>query len=212
MTDLKLFTSESVTPGHPDKICDQISDAILDDLLTQDPTSRVAVETLVTTGLVQVAGEITTEGFADVERLVRSKIAEIGYNSPILGFDARSCGIIISIGRQSPDIAAGVDESLEHQTGSSKDLLDLQGAGDQGIMFGFATDETPNFMPMAIDTAHKLSKRLSDARNTNELNYLRPDGKTQVTIGFEDSIPKTINTVVVSAQHDEIGRDRATAT
>ena len=203
MTNLRLFTSESVTEGHPDKICDQISDAILDDLLSQDAQSRVAVETLVTTGLVQVAGEVTTEGFADVERLVRGKIADIGYDSPKLGFDARSCGIIISIGSQSPDIAAGVDASFEQQSGAQVDQRDTQGAGDQGIMFGYATDETPNLMPIAINTAHLLSRRLAEVRKDGTLGYLRPDGKTQVTIGFEGATPKTIDTVVVSAQHDE---------
>lgn len=203
MAEIKLFTSESVTEGHPDKICDQISDAILDDLLEQDPNSRVAVETLVTTGLVQVAGEVTTQGYAEVERLVRGKIAQIGYDAPELAFDARSCGIIISIGSQSPDIAAGVDASLEKQSGIALNDRDLQGAGDQGIMFGFATDETPNYMPIAIDTAHKLSRKLAEVRKTGTLPYLRPDGKTQVTIGFENSVPKTIDTVVVSAQHNE---------
>ncbi len=203
MTELKLFTSESVTEGHPDKICDQISDAILDDLLNQDANSRVAVETLVTTGLVQVAGEVTTEGYADVERLVRKKISDIGYDSPALAFDARSCGIIISIGSQSPDIAAGVNVSLEKQTGEAADTRDSQGAGDQGIMFGYATDETTNYMPIAIDTAHKLSRKLAEVRKNSTLGYLRPDGKTQVTIGFENSVPKTIDTVVLSAQHDE---------
>jgi S-adenosylmethionine synthetase len=201
MTHLKLFTSESVTEGHPDKICDQISDAILDDLLSQDVNSRVAVEALVTTGLVQVAGEVTTEGYADVERLVRRKIAEIGYDSPDLGFDARSCGIIISIGRQSPDIAAGVANSLEQQIGKAVDANDSQGAGDQGIMFGYATDETANLMPIAIDTAHRLGQRLAEVRKYKTLGYLRPDGTTQVTIGFDGNAPKTVETVVVSAQH-----------
>ena len=199
---LKLFTSESVTEGHPDKICDQISDAILDDLLAQDPQSRVAVETLVTTGLVHVAGEVTTEGYVEIPSVVRERILEIGYTSSEIGFDGKSCGVSVSIGAQSPDIAQGVSLGFENRTQSSKDPYDLQGAGDQGIMFGYASDETPTLMPAAISLAHQLSERLAKVRKTNQIGYLRPDGKTQVTVGFEGGVPKTIETVVLSTQHN----------
>lgn len=202
MNSLRLFTSESVTEGHPDKICDQISDTILDAILEQDANSRVAVETMVTTGLVHLAGEVTTEGYVEIPQLVREKIRQIGYTSSDIGFDGSSCGVSVSIGQQSPDIAAGVDHGLEARTLSSKDMRDEQGAGDQGIMFGYATDESPNLMPFAINTAHRLAQRLSDVRKTGLLPFLRPDGKTQVTIGYEGSVPRTIDTVVLSTQHN----------
>ncbi len=201
MSELRLFTSESVTEGHPDKICDQISDSILDAMLAEDPTSRVAVETLVTTGLVHVAGEVTTRGYVDIPTLVRDKIVDIGYNSSEVSFDGRSCGVSVSIGAQSPDIAQGVDEAFEARTEDSRDAFDRQGAGDQGIMFGFATTETPQLMPVPIWLAHRLSERLAEVRKTGVLEYLRPDGKTQVTIGYEGNVPKTVQTVVVSTQH-----------
>jgi S-adenosylmethionine synthetase len=201
MSDLRLFTSESVTEGHPDKICDQISDTILDALLTEDPHSRVAVETLVTTGLVHVAGEVTTEAYVEIPSIVRKCITEIGYNSSDVWFDGRSCGVEISIGGQSPDIAQGVDDAYETREQASVDDFDKQGAGDQGIMFGYATRETPSLMPIPIWIAHRLSERLSAVRKSGELSWLRPDGKTQVTIGYEGIIPRTVETVVVSAQH-----------
>jgi S-adenosylmethionine synthetase len=200
-TTLRLFTSESVTEGHPDKICDQISDSILDALLAEDAHSRVAVETLVTTGLVHVAGEVTTSGYVDIPSIVRSTISEIGYNSSDVWFDGRSCGVSISIGGQSPDIAQGVDHAIENREEASTDAGDLQGAGDQGIMFGFATTETPEFMPLPIWLAHRLSERLAAVRKEGIADFLRPDGKTQVTIGYEGAIPRTVETVVVSAQH-----------
>lgn len=202
MTILRLFTSESVTEGHPDKVCDQISDTILDAMLEQDPNSRVAVETMVTTGLVHLAGEVTTEGYVEIPQLVRQKISEIGYNSSDVGFDGASCGVSVSIGQQSSDIAAGVDAGYESRELSSDDRLDAQGAGDQGIMFGYATNETPNLMPLAINTAHRLAERLAQVRKSGELEFLRPDGKTQVTIGYEGTIPRTIDTVVLSTQHN----------
>jgi S-adenosylmethionine synthetase len=201
MSDLRLFTSESVTEGHPDKICDQISDTILDALLTEDPHSRVAVETLVTTGLVHVAGEVTTEAYVEIPSIVRKCITEIGYNSSDVWFDGRSCGVEISIGGQSPDIAQGVDDAYETREQASVDDFDKQGAGDQGIMFGYATRETPSLMPIPIWIAHRLSERLSAVRKSGELSWLRPDGKTQVTIGYEGIVPRTVETVVVSAQH-----------
>ncbi|HPM53160.1 MAG TPA: methionine adenosyltransferase, partial [Rhodoglobus sp.] len=200
-TDLRLFTSESVTEGHPDKICDQISDSILDAMLTEDPRARVAVETLVTTGLVHVAGEVTTSGYVDIPSIVRDKITSIGYDSSDVWFDGRSCGVSISIGSQSPDIAQGVDSAFEAREESSSDAGDQQGAGDQGIMFGYATTETPELMPIPIWLAHRLAERLAEVRHTGTLEYLRPDGKTQVTVGYEGSIPRTIDTVVVSTQH-----------
>ena len=200
-TALRLFSSESVTEGHPDKICDQISDSILDALLQVDPQARVAVETLVTTGLVHVAGEVTTSGYVDIPTIVRKRISEIGYNSSDVWFDGRSCGVSVSIGGQSPDIAAGVDHAQETREESSGDADDLQGAGDQGIMFGFATTETPELMPLPIWLAHRLAERLAFVRKSGLVDYLRPDGKTQVTIGYDGAIPRTVETVVVSTQH-----------
>jgi len=202
MSELRLFTSESVTEGHPDKICDQISDAILDAMLEQDPNSRVAVETMVTTGLVHVAGEVTTAGYVEIPRIVREKVQEIGYTSSDIGFDGASCGVSISIGQQSPDIAQGVDTGFETREGGSADRFDSQGAGDQGIMFGYATNETKTLMPTAIHISHRLSERLSAVRKSGEVSFLRPDGKTQVTVGFEGTVPKTIEAVVLSTQHN----------
>ncbi|KQM83348.1 methionine adenosyltransferase [Agromyces sp. Leaf222] len=201
MSQLRLFTSESVTEGHPDKICDQISDSILDALLTVDPHSRVAVETLVTTGLVHVAGEVTTSGYVEIPAIVRERVTSIGYNSSDVWFDGRSCGVSVSIGGQSPDIAQGVDDAFESRERSSEDLLDKQGAGDQGIMFGYATRETPQLMPVPIWIAHRLAERLTEVRKGGELDYLRPDGKTQVTVGYDGQVPRTIETVVLSTQH-----------
>ena len=203
MSGLRLFTSESVTEGHPDKICDQISDAILDAMLEQDPTARVAVETMVTTGLVHVAGEVSTSGYVEIPSIVRQTVLDIGYNSSKIGFDGESCGVSVSIGQQSPDIAQGVDRGLEFRNEGSTDRFESQGAGDQGIMFGFASNETSTYMPTAISLAHKLSERLDRVRKSGEVSFLRPDGKTQVTIGFEGAIPKTVEAVVVSSQHDD---------
>ena len=197
----RLFTSESVTEGHPDKIADAISDAILDDLLRQDPSSRVAVETLITTGQVHVAGEVTTNGYADVMNIVRSTVLDIGYDSSEKGFDGNSCGVSISIGQQSSDIAQGVDSAFENRVTNSSDPLDLQGAGDQGLMFGYACDDTPELMPLPISLAHKLSQQLARVRKTGELNYLRPDGKTQVTIEYQGDKAIRLDTVVISTQH-----------
>jgi S-adenosylmethionine synthetase len=202
MNNLRYFTSESVTEGHPDKICDQISDAILDNLLAQDPSSRVAVETLVTTGLVHVAGEITTEGYAEIPDIVRSKLLDIGYNSSEIGFDGSSCGVSVSIGKQSADIALGVDSSFEATKGRASDNYDNQGAGDQGIMFGFACNETEELMPLPIKIAHSLAERLAAVRHDGTISFLRPDGKTQVTIGYEKDLPVSVQTVVVSTQHN----------
>lgn len=202
MTNLRFFTSESVTEGHPDKICDQISDAILDEMLAQDANSRVAVETMVTTGLVHVAGEVTTSGYVEIPQIVRKKIREIGYTSSEIGFDGDSCGVSVSIGQQSPDIAQGVDVGFEKRTAGSSDNYDEQGAGDQGLMFGYATNETPTLSPTAITIAHRLSEQLAVVRKTGQVDFLRPDGKTQVTIGFEGAIPKTIETIVLSTQHN----------
>jgi len=201
MSELRLFTSESVTEGHPDKICDQISDTILDALLELDPAARVAVETMVTTGLVHVAGEISTEAYVDIPTLIRKRVNDIGYTSSEIGFDGNSCGVSVSIGEQSPDIAQGVNTGIEVREGVSSDELDNQGAGDQGIMFGYASNETPTLMPAAISLAHQLSAKLAEVRKEGVFEYLRPDGKTQVTLGFEGSIPKTVDTVVLSTQH-----------
>ena len=201
MTALRLFTSESVTEGHPDKICDQVSDSILDALLAVDPKSRVAVETLVTTGLVHVAGEVTTSGYVDIPGIVRQRITDIGYTSSDVWFDGRSCGVSVSIGGQSPDIARGVNHAFESREQHSDDDGDRQGAGDQGIMFGYATTETPQFMPLPIWLAHRLAERLAEVRRHKELDYLAPDGKTQVTIGYEGVVPRTVETVVLSTQH-----------
>ncbi len=202
MTSLRLFTSESVTEGHPDKICDQISDTILDAILAEDPNARVAVESMVTTGLVHVAGEVTTTAYVDIPGLVRDKVQSIGYTSSEIGFDGKSCGVSVSIGEQSPDIAQGVNVGLEVREGASQDDLDNQGAGDQGIMFGYATNETPTLMPAAISLAHGLSSRLAKVRKDGTFGFLRPDGKTQVTIGYDGNKPVTVDTVVLSTQHD----------
>ena len=194
MSDLRLFTSESVTEGHPDKVCDQISDGILDALLTEDPHARVAIETLVTKGLVHVAGEVTLdEGYVEIPDIIRGIVNDIGYTSSQVGFDGNSCGISVSIGQQSPEIARKVFDE--------KAAIEDQGAGDQGIMFGFATTETPQLMPAAIWLAHRIAEQLAQVRKSGDLSYLRPDGKTQVTIGYDGFTPRTVNTVVVSTQH-----------
>ncbi|ADG79178.1 S-adenosylmethionine synthase OS=Tsukamurella paurometabola (strain ATCC 8368 / DSM / CCUG 35730/ CIP 100753 / JCM 10117 / KCTC 9821 / NBRC 16120 / NCIMB 702349 / NCTC 13040) OX=521096 GN=metK PE=3 SV=1 [Tsukamurella paurometabola] len=197
----RLFTSESVTEGHPDKICDAISDSILDALLTEDPTSRVAVETLVTTGQVHVAGEVTTSAWADIPHIVRDKVLEIGYDSSAKGFDGNSCGVNIAIGAQSPEIAQGVDRAYEHRVDGADDEIDAQGAGDQGLMFGYACSDTPELMPLPISLAHRLSRRLTEVRKNGTLPYLRPDGKTQVTIEYAGEQPVRLDTVVISSQH-----------
>ena len=213
----RLFTSESVTEGHPDKIADQISDSILDAMLDQDPRSRVAVETMITTGQVHIAGEVTTSGYVDIADLVRKTVLEIGYDSSRKGFDGASCGVSVSLGAQSPDIAQGVDIAYEARTGGladpdrnaevraaiAEDLIDRQGAGDQGLMFGYAVDETPELMPLPIALAHRLARRLSAVRKDGSVPYLRPDGKTQVTVVYEDDRPVGVDTVVVSSQHAE---------
>jgi S-adenosylmethionine synthetase len=199
----RLFTSESVTEGHPDKIADQISDAILDSLLSQDSKSRVAVETLITTGQVHVAGEVTTDGYADVMGIVRDTVIGIGYDSSVKGFDGNSCGVSISIGQQSQDIAQGVNDAVEHRVDSAVDPLDLQGAGDQGLMFGYACDDTKELMPLPIYLAHQLAEQLTAVRKSGALGYLRPDGKTQVTIEYDGDKAIALNTVVISSQHAE---------
>jgi S-adenosylmethionine synthetase len=197
------FTSESVTEGHPDKMADQISDSVLDALLAQDPMSRVACETLLTTGLVMVAGEITTDGYVEIPRLVRDVVTDIGYTSSDVGFDGRTCGVTVSIGAQSPDIAQGVDTAFEVRSGTSgEDVLNSQGAGDQGMMFGYACNETDDLMPMPIWLAHRLAQRMSQVRKAGVLPYLRPDGKTQVTFEYEDGRPVRLKTVLISTQHN----------
>lgn len=197
----RLFTSESVTEGHPDKIADQISDSILDDMLRQDPHSRVAVETLITTGQVHVAGEVTTSGYTDVPEIIRQVVTQIGYDSSVKGFDGNSCGVSVSIGKQSPDIAQGVNDALEERTGS-QDPLDKQGAGDQGLMFGYACNDTKSLMPLPIYLAHRLAEKLTEVRKNGTLSYLRPDGKTQVTIEYdEQNKPVRLDTIVISSQH-----------
>lgn len=197
----RLFTSESVTEGHPDKMADQISDTVLDAMLTDDPKSRVAVETLLTTGLVVVAGEVTTDTYVDIPELVRNKVLEIGYDSSEKGFDGASCGVTVAIGKQSSDIAQGVDDAFEERVDHSADPLDLQGAGDQGLMFGYANNDTPELMPLPIALAHKLSARLSEVRKNGSMGYLRPDGKTQVTIEYDGDKPARVETIVISTQH-----------
>ena len=197
----RLFTSESVTEGHPDKMADQISDAILDGMLKDDPTSRVAVETLITTGQVHVAGEVTTETYVDIPGIIRDKILEVGYDSSAKGYDGASCGVSVSIGAQSPDIAQGVLDAYEHREGEGSSELDRQGAGDQGLMFGYACRDTPELMPLPIMLAHRLARRLSYVRRNGDVPYLRPDGKTQVTIEYAGDRPVRLDTVVVSAQH-----------
>jgi S-adenosylmethionine synthetase len=200
----RLFTSESVTEGHPDKIADQISDSILDALLKEDSSSRVAVETLITTGQVHIAGEVTTSGYADVPGIVRERILEIGYDSSAKGFDGNSCGVSVSIGSQSADIAQGVDDAFEERSEGSEDPLDRQGAGDQGLMFGYACQDTPELMPLPITLAHRLARRLADVRKSGVIPYLRPDGKTQVTIEYDGDRPVRLDTVVVSSQHADM--------
>ncbi|MFT4299901.1 MAG: methionine adenosyltransferase [Aeromicrobium sp.] len=200
----RLFTSESVTEGHPDKIADQISDSILDALLAQDPASRVAAETFVTTGLVLVGGEVTTEAYADIARIVRDRVIEIGYDNSVKGFDGETCAVQVTLDAQSPDIAQGVDTAEEARVGGATDPLDLQGAGDQGLMFGFACDETPELMPLPITIAHRLAEQLTEVRKNGTLPYLRPDGKTQVTIEYDDDDkPVRVEAVVVSTQHED---------
>lgn len=201
--DLKTFTSESVTEGHPDKVCDRISDAVLDAILEQDLDARVAIETFATTGQVHVMGEVTTSAYVEIPHIVRHEVSQIGYTSSDIGFDGESCGVSVSLGQQSPDIDAGVSKALEiRETSGTYDPLDQQGAGDQGLMFGFACDDTPDFMPLPIWLAHRLAEQLADVRKQGVVSGLRPDGKSQVTIGYEGNTPRTIENIVISAQHD----------
>ncbi len=205
----RFFTSESVTEGHPDKMCDQISDAVLDAIFSCDPLARVACETSVTTGLVLVSGEITTNCYVDIQKIVRSTIDEIGYNRAKFGFDAETCGVLVALDGQSPDIAMGVDNDLEHRENVYVDEENNAGAGDQGLMFGYACNETEELMPLPISLAHKMAKRLTDVRKDGTLTYLRPDGKTQVTVEYHDDVPARVDTVVVSAQHNpEVTREQ----
>lgn len=197
----RLFTSESVTEGHPDKVSDQISDAVLDDILRQDPTARVACETFCTTGVVTVMGEITTNAYVDIPKIVREVVANIGYTSSEMGFDAKSCAVMVSLDEQSPDIAQGVNKSLEKRAGEDDSDFDT-GAGDQGLMFGYACDETAELMPLGIHLSHRLAEKLAQVRKNQTLKYLRPDGKTQVTIEYDGAVPKRIEAIVVSSQHD----------
>jgi S-adenosylmethionine synthetase len=213
MARKRLFTSESVTEGHPDKVCDQISDAILDAIFTEDPNARVACETSVTTGLVLVAGEITTDCYVDIQGIVRKTVKEIGYTRAKFGFDGDTCGVLVAIDKQSDDIAMGVDNALESKEGTMHDDVEAVGAGDQGIMFGFACDETPELMPLPISLAHKLARRLAEVRKDETLKYLRPDGKTQVTVEYgEDGRPERVDTILISTQHSpRVTRDQIEA-